>query len=92
MAASAEMLAYVLGLGATAAAAGGFDIPSNINPITQLHRDEMVLPADLANGIRSMVRDGRSNNDRSGHTFNIQAFGPKDAATAVKQALRRGYR
>jgi hypothetical protein len=37
------------------AAAGGFDIPSGMNPITQLHQEEMVLPARLANAVRGMA-------------------------------------
>ena len=58
-AAAATALATVLGYGATlASAAGGFDVPSGLNPVTQLHANEMVLPADLANGIRSMVAGG----------------------------------
>ena len=36
-------------------AAGGYDIPGTINPITQLHAREMVLPAKHADVIRSMA-------------------------------------
>jgi len=43
--------AYSAGL----SAAGGFDIPSNLNPVTQLHAREMVLPADLADTVRAMA-------------------------------------
>jgi hypothetical protein len=35
---------------------GGYDIPSGVNPITQLHQNEMVLPAALADRVRN---DGR---------------------------------
>jgi hypothetical protein len=39
-------LASVLALGGRIASAeGGYDIPHGLNPITQLHQDEMVLPA-----------------------------------------------
>lgn len=41
-------------------AAGGFDIPSGINPLTQLHEREMVLPAEYADAIRGMTRGGAS--------------------------------
>ena len=34
-------------------AAGGFDIPAGVNPLTQLHQREMVLPATLANPMRA---------------------------------------
>ena len=44
--------------GAVAAASGGFSIPSGVNPVTQLHQEEMVLPADLSNGIRDMIGGG----------------------------------
>jgi hypothetical protein len=36
-------------------AAGGFDIPAGVNPLTQLHAREMVLPARLANPMREML-------------------------------------
>lgn len=49
----------VLGLaGQVKSAAGGYDIPAGINPMTQLHASEMVLPADLANIIRGMAKQG----------------------------------
>lgn len=41
--------------GGLLSAAGGFDIPSGINPVTQLHEREMVLPAQYAEVIRSMA-------------------------------------
>lgn len=37
-------------------AAGGFDVPSGINPVTQLHSNEMVLPADIAQPLREAMR------------------------------------
>jgi hypothetical protein len=36
-------------------AAGGFDVPANINPLTQLHGGEMVLPANIADPLRQQV-------------------------------------
>lgn len=42
-------------MGAMASASGGYDIPSGVNPVTQLHAQEMVLPATLANPLRSML-------------------------------------
>jgi hypothetical protein len=38
-----------------ASAAGGYDIPAGVNPVTQLHAQEMVLPARLANPMREML-------------------------------------
>lgn len=36
-------------------AAGGYDIPSGVNPLVQLHAQEMVLPSDISNFIRRGV-------------------------------------
>jgi hypothetical protein len=46
--------------GALASAAKGFDIPRGMNPVTQLHSEEMVLPAHLANAVRGMAAGGGS--------------------------------
>jgi len=35
-------------------AAGGFDIPVGVNPLTQLHEQEMVLPKEDANTMRAL--------------------------------------
>jgi hypothetical protein len=40
---------------AAASAAQGYDVPRGVNPMTQLHSEEMVLPADLANRVRGMT-------------------------------------
>ena len=45
-------------IGAMASAAGGYDIPAGVNPVTQLHQEEMVLPATLANPMRAMLANG----------------------------------
>lgn len=54
-AAAAAAVAGALSFAPMASAAGGFDIPSGVNPITQLHQREMVLPADLADNVRNMT-------------------------------------
>ncbi len=41
--------------GKVASARGGYDIPSGVNPMTQLHEEEMVLPKPYANVIRDMA-------------------------------------
>lgn len=52
-------LAGVLALGGRIASAeGGYDIPHGLNPVTQLHQDEMVLPASLANVVRRVAQSG----------------------------------
>lgn len=56
LAAMAATAAAVMGLGASLpSAARGWDIPSGINPIAQLHEQEMVLPAEQAQVIRDMA-------------------------------------
>ncbi len=93
-AAAATVFAAVLAFkGLVASAAGGYDIPSGVNPLTQLHAQEMVLPARLANPMRDMLASFGSGNAQSptGHTF---SFGdthihgaPNMSPTDFKQAL-----
>jgi len=51
----ASMSALAMSFAATASASGGFDIPAGLNPVTQLHAREMVLPAQHADVIRSLA-------------------------------------
>lgn len=54
--AAAATFAGVIGLvGKVKSASGGYDIPAGVNPMTQLHAEEMVLPAKYANVIRGMA-------------------------------------
>ena len=43
---------------AIASAEGGYDIPAGVNPMTQLHEREMVLPKEQADVVRNMARTG----------------------------------
>jgi hypothetical protein len=54
-AAAAVAYAGVMAFGASASAAGGYDIPGNINPIVQAHAREMILPAKHADVIRNLA-------------------------------------
>ena len=70
-------------------AAGGWDIPAGINPLTQLHENEMVLPAEHAQTIREMA--GQSGGDNS--TIIINSTGgdfihKKDLAKLLRQMQR----
>ncbi|WP_353171334.1 tape measure protein [Acinetobacter rudis] len=57
VAAGASALALVGGLaGKIKSARGGYDIPAGVNPVTQLHEEEMVLPKQHANTIRALGR------------------------------------
>jgi hypothetical protein len=59
LAAMASVFAAVAGMsGKVPSAARGYDIPFGVNPLTQLHEREMVLPAPQADVIRDMA-DGR---------------------------------
>ena len=66
-------------------AAAGYDVPSGVNPITQLHQEEMVLPARIANPMRQMIGNMQAANfnapeaaNSAGgthvHNWNIQAM------------------
>jgi lambda family phage tail tape measure protein len=72
-AAAAAAIAQGFALTATAAAAmsvasasGGYDIPAGVNPLTQLHQREMVLPAQHADTIRRLGKEGGSGGGGSG--------------------------
>ena len=69
-AAYAETMGMVMGGLAVASASGGFDIPSGMNPMTQLHEEEMVLPAHIANPMRDMLSNGGGG---GGSTVNINS-------------------
>ncbi len=77
-AAAAAAVAGALSFAPMASAAGGFDIPSGVNPITQLHQREMVLPADLADSVRNMTGQGGG---AAGVTFHINTFDGKSTQT-----------
>nr|DAP13840.1 MAG TPA: Tail tape measure [Bacteriophage sp.] len=70
-------------------AAGGWDIPAGINPLTQLHENEMVLPAEHAQTIREMA--GQSGGDNSTIIINTTGgdfVNKKDMAKLLKQLNR----
>jgi len=61
LAAMAAVFAAVSGMGkGIKSASGGFDIPSGLNPITQLHEEEMVLPKQHANVIRRLAGEDQA--------------------------------
>lgn len=83
-AAAAVAYAGILAFGSNvASAAGGYDIPGGVNPITQLHQNEMVLPAKYANVIRGMA--GGSGGGAGGNTY-ISAVD----ARSLQRVLTRG--
>jgi len=67
--------AGVMAFSAMASASGGYDIPTGINPMTQLHQEEMVLPANIANPLRDMVSGGGPGGGSA--TYNVKALDAK---------------
>jgi len=84
-AAAGAMLAMCLGYESNvSSAAGGFDIPSGINPVVQTHAEEMILPAELANKVRGMTSGGGGGSVVHNHHYNIQAWDSKDVGRFLK--------
>jgi hypothetical protein len=54
----AAMAAIFAAVSSLHSAAGGFDIPAGLNPLTQLHEKEMVLPAHIAEPLRETLTGG----------------------------------
>lgn len=59
---AAGAMAAIMGFGRLISARGGADIGSGVNPLAQLHEEEMVLPAHIANPLRSMLAGPRPSN------------------------------
>jgi len=87
-------------------ASQGFDIPRGMNPMTQLHEEEMVIPAKYANGLRDMINSsaGQSGSGDAFHLHLSAAYmdrqgisrffmdNNKHVVSALKQAVRDGKR
>lgn len=70
-------------------AAGGWDIPAGINPLTQLHENEMVLPAEHAQTIREMAgQQGGSDSTIIINSTGGDFIHKKDLAKLLKQMNR----
>lgn len=102
---SAAAMGFASMMAPTASAAGGYDIPAGVNPITQLHAREMVLPATQADVIRRMAEAGGGDTRPiEVHVHqNISAWDSVDArralmdnqpalVEALKNAHRNGYK
>jgi hypothetical protein len=78
-------------------ASRGFDIPRGLNPLTQLHEQEMVLPAHLANPLRdSLAQGGPAGQGGDGGTVVINTTGgdfihKRDLAKLLT-TMKRDYR
>jgi hypothetical protein len=109
-AAQVPYIGWALAIGAAASifaamsgyksAAGGFDVPAGMNPMTQLHSEEMVLPQAQANVIRDMAESGDAGGTQSGGDAHIHLHGTRsgsifmaqqdDLVAAIKSAHRAG--
>jgi hypothetical protein len=102
LAPAAAATAYA-GVMAFGSAEGGFDIPPGVNPLTQLHASEMVLPANLAQGVRNMTNQGGGGGQGGdlNQTINLTAWDGRSVvdmlgsnnrviAQAVQTAMRGG--
>lgn len=92
----ASTMAMVMSGMAVASASQGFDIPAGLNPLTQLHQKEMVLPAEQADVIRGMAGGGGGGNTNH---YTIYAMDGADVKRVlmnnhqhVASAIRRSVR
>lgn len=92
----AAAFAGVAGIvGKIASARGGYDIPAGVNPVTQLHEEEMVLPKQHANTIRALGKSLSSGGGIGGgggsseppvyFSPTIQAWDSKDVKRFMKK-------
>ena len=71
-------------------AEGGMAIPAGVNPLTQLHEKEMVLPAHIAQPLQHMIAGGNTSNNSIGgdthmnFTQHINGGGGIDAGMLAK--------
>ena len=93
----AAMAAMAGSYSALLSAAGGFDIPAGLNPITQLHQSEMVLPAHIADPLRqSLAGGGGLGGDTHLHVHAVDAASVerlfRDNGHLLARELRRQVR
>ena len=97
----AAMMAASMSYMAGASAAQGYDIPTGVNPVTQLHQREMVLPAKQADVIRDMADGGGGKREGDTH-LHVSALdarsisemfrrNPGAVAEAARYAQRMGH-
>lgn len=89
--AMAAMGALVMGLlSSLPSASAGYDIPAGLNPVTQLHQREMVLPAEYADVIRRMAQGGGA---AGGVVFTINAIDGESVRRVLESSdFRRAFR
>jgi hypothetical protein len=86
VAAAAAMMALVMGFMSMTKASGGYDIPYGINPVVQTHGGEMILPANLAQGIRNMTDQGGGSKGNFIFAPKINAIDSKSFVSTLKNS------
>jgi hypothetical protein len=59
--------------------------------LSMVHKDEMILPAELASGVRAMISSGNkpgASSSTSKTNISIRAFDAKDVVKTLKQLKR----
>jgi hypothetical protein len=75
VAAMAAIFAAVSGMSKSVKSASqGFDIPKGMNPMTQLHEEEMVIPAKYANGLRDLINSNSAGSQAAGQAFHYNDY------------------
>jgi hypothetical protein len=90
-AAAASAFAAVAAFQGLLSAEGGFDVPFGVNPITQLHAREMVLPAHLADRVRALSANEPRAGDTTTFNYTAHAYG-RDADDLERVLARHGQR
>lgn len=75
--------------GHIASAEGGYSIPAGVNPVTQLHEQEMVLPKAEANVIRNMASGAAQSGVSSGGDLHVHIHA-MDANSFEKRLMQSG--
>ncbi len=73
-------------------AEGGFDIPAGLNPVTQLHEREMVLPASIAEPLRNNLSGSRGGSGGDIHIHAVDAASFQRLLANNKSSLAKALR
>jgi hypothetical protein len=84
-------MSFTSGL-AVASAADGYDIPAGVNPLTQLHEREMVLPAAIADPLREQLGGRGRSGGGDVHIHSPDARGVERLLLDNPRALMRSFR
>jgi hypothetical protein len=72
-------------MGTMSSAAGGYDIPSHINPMVQAHGREMILPAHLADRVRGMTEPAGRGGGQVHNSYSIKSLDGRDVERVLKR-------